>query len=146
MIKNYTSSVSATKSVNHIEDKLVAYGAKNILKLYENKKLAGIAFILILNDKEIPFRIPARIGNVERLLKAQIKRPRSETYKNIAVQAERTAWKLLADWVEIQISLVELQQVKFLEVFLPYVYDHAKQQTFFEKLEENNFKQLLYNE
>ena len=83
MIKNYTSSVSATKSVNHIEDKLVAYGAKNILKLYENKKLAGIAFILILNDKEIPFRIPARIGNVERLLKAQIKRPRSETYKPI---------------------------------------------------------------
>lgn len=144
MVKNYTSSVPATRSVQHIENKLITHGAKNILKLYENKKLTGIAFILDLNGNELPFRLPVRISNVEKMLKTQVRRPRKDTYKNISAQAERTAWKLLADWVDIQISLIELQQVQFLEVFLPYVYDYTKEQTFFEKLEQNNFRQLTF--
>jgi len=147
MIKNYTSTVPASRSVQRIEDKLVAHGAKNILKLYEDKKLIGIAFILTVdNNKEIPYRLPARINNVEKILRSKIKRPRSGTSQNIAAQAQRTAWRLLADWVDIQVSLVELQQVKFIEVFLPYVYDHSKKQTFFEKIEKENFRQLTYIE
>ena len=57
-------------------------------------------------------------------------------------QAERTAWKFLADWVDIQLGLVELGQGEFLEVFLPYVYDPAKQQTFFERIKESGYKML----
>lgn len=144
MVKNYTSQVAASRSVQHIEDRLVSHGAMNILKLYEEKRLVGVAFILCVGGKQIPFRLPARIDNVEKVLRGQVKRPRSGTLSNIRAQAERTAWKLLADWVEIQVSLVELQQVQFMEVFLPYVYDHAKQQTFFEKLEQTGFKQLAY--
>lgn len=145
MVKNYTSSVPAFRSVQHIEDRLVAHGARNILKLYENKRLIGVAFIVDLNGKQMPFRLPARIDKVEQQLKSRIKRPRSGTSGRIVMQAERTAWKLLADWVDIQISLIELQQVQFLEVFLPYVYDHTKEQTFFERLEEGKFRLLTHN-
>jgi hypothetical protein len=144
MVKNYTSTVAASRSVQHIEERLVSHGAMNILKLYENKSLAGVAFILDANGKQLPFKLPARVGNVEKQLRSEIKRPRPGTLHHIKEQAERTAWKLLADWVDIQLSLVELQQVQFLEVFLPYVYDHAKQQTFFEKLEQTGFKQLSF--
>jgi hypothetical protein len=144
MVKNYTSTVVASRSVQHIEERLVEHGAMNILKLYEDKCLVGIAFILDNNGEQLPFRLPARISNVEKQLRSEVKRPRKSTFKNIKEQAERTAWKLLADWVDIQISLVELQQVKFMEVFLPYVYDPVKKQTFFEKLEETGFKQLLF--
>jgi hypothetical protein len=146
MIKNYTSTVAASRSVQHIEDRLVSHGAMNILKLYEEKSLIGIAFILNQNGKQLPFRLPARISNVEKQLRSEIKRPRPGTLQHIKEQAERTAWKLLADWVDIQISLVELQQVQFLEVFLPYVYDYSKQQTFFEKIEQGGFKQLTFRE
>lgn len=144
MVKNYTSSVPASRSVQHIEDVLIRNGATMINKMIENGKLIGIAFVLHINDFDLPFRLPARIGNVEKVLKSQVKRPHSETYKNIAAQAERTAWKLLSDWIDIQCSLVELQQVKITEVFLPYVYDPSSKQTFFEKLEENNFRQLSF--
>jgi hypothetical protein len=37
---------------------------------------------------------------------------------------------------------VELGQGEFLEVFLPYVYDPAKEQTFFERIKENGYKML----
>ena len=146
MIKNYTSTVPANRSVNNIENKLVAFGAMNILKLYTDKKLSGLCFILPVGNKEIPFKLPSRIDRVEITLKNLIKRPRPGTLEKISKQAERTAWKILSDWVDIQISLIELQQVDFLEVFLPYVYDPNKETTFYEKIKANNFKQLSYSE
>lgn len=81
---------------------------------------------------------------VESVLKSQIKRPKPETYARIAKQAERTAWKILSDWVEIQTSLIELQQVDFLEIFISYAYDHLKDETYYDKIKNNGFKQLTF--
>lgn len=142
VVKNYTSQVPVGRAVQHIEDRLVKHGAKNILKLYENQKLTGIAFIVSVNGKDLPFRLPARIDRVEKQLRGLVKRPRSETMSRISDQAQRTAWKLLADWVDIQMSLIELDQVELIEVFMPYIYDHAKGQTFFERIKEDGYKLL----
>jgi hypothetical protein len=35
-------------------------------------------------------------------------------------QAVRTAWRIVKDWVEAQMALVETQMVTTAEVFLPY--------------------------
>jgi hypothetical protein len=72
VLKNYTSTVLASKSVQHIEDCLVRHGAKNILKLYSDEKLTGIAFIIPVNGKDMPFRLPARIDRVEKRLKESV--------------------------------------------------------------------------
>jgi len=142
MIKNYTSQVPATRSVQRIEDLLVKHGAKNILKLYDQQKLTGIAFIISIDGRDIPFRLPARVDRVEQRLRKSIKRPRSGTMNKISDQATRTAWRLLSDWVEVQISLIELDQAELIEVFLPYMYDPSKEQTFFEKIKKDGFKLL----
>lgn len=143
MIKNYTSGVPANKSVMRIEERLVKNGANNILKLYDGfGKLSGLAFVVELNGHKMPFRLPARIDRVERALMATVKRARKSTQDKVREQAERTAWKLLSDWIEVQLSLIELDQAEFLEVFMPYVYDHAKEQTFFEKMKDSGFKLL----
>ena len=142
MIKNYTSQVPASRSVTHIEERLVAHGAKNILKLYESQKLTGVAFIVSVNGNDMPFRLPARVDRVEKTLRAEMRRPRAESLQRVADQAERTAWRLLADWIDVQMSLVELDQVELVEVFMPYIYDHQKQQTFFERMKANGFAML----
>jgi hypothetical protein len=36
------------------------------------------------------------------------------------LQAVRTAWRIVKDWVEAQMALVETQMVTTQEVFLPY--------------------------
>ena len=36
-------------------------------------------------------------------------------------QAERVAWRILKDWVESQMAIVEAGMVKAEEVFLPYM-------------------------
>jgi hypothetical protein len=143
MIKNYTSTVPAERSVMHIEKRLVAHGAKNILKQYgPTGKLSGVCFIIEVNGQDTPFKIPARVEKAEERLRSQIKKPRAGTMKKIADQAERTAWKIVSDWVDIQMSLIDLDQVELIEVFLPYVYDPSKEQTFFERIKEGGYKLL----
>ncbi len=132
----------ANKSVQYIEDRLVKHGAKTVIKMAEAGKLVGIAFVVTVNGRDMPFRLPARIDRVEKQLRGSVRRPRSGTLGRITEQAERTAWRLLADWVDIQMSLVELDQVELVEVFMPYIYDHAKDQTFFEKIKAGGFTML----
>ena len=143
MLKNYTSTISVTRSIQHIEDRLVRYGAQKILKTYDSQKnLEGFCFIISLQGKEIPFKLPARVANVEKVLKGNVKRPKKETFDRIRDQAERTAWKLVSDWVDIQLSLVELGQVELMEVLLPYVYNPVTKETFFEQIKRNGYKLL----
>lgn len=70
-------------------------------------------------------------------------RTRSETMVKIPAQAERTAWKIVLDWIEIQMAMIDLAQIEIMEVFLPYVYDAQKDMTFFEQIKSNHYKALL---
>lgn len=143
MLKNYTSSVPAEHSIAFIEAKLVRHGATNIMKTYADKKLTGIAFILPMkNGRNVPIRLPARVDRVEKILRADVRRPSASTYERIAAQAQRTAWKILADWVDAQTAMISLEQVEPLEIFLAFVFDPAKERTLFESMREGGFKQL----
>ena len=58
-------------------------------------------------------------------------------------QAERSAWKILSDSVDIDLSLVEINQVEFLQKFLAYVMvDGKTKETFYDRLKTNGFKML----
>lgn len=144
MLKNYTSSVAVSRSVQHIEDKLVSCGARNILKDYDEKgRISGILFIIEINGRKTPFKLPAKVENVERNLRSMRKKPpKTSQLQEIRLQAERTAWKIISDWVDIQMSLIELDQAEFMEIFLPYAYDGMSKQTYFQMVKENNFKLL----
>ena len=144
-LKNYTSVVPASHSITYIERKLVQNGAKQILKEYDDAGRAiGITFFISVDGKELPFKLPAKIAECENVLRSNLSsRAKPETRKKIAPQAERTAWKILSDWVEAQMAMIELAQVEMMEVFLPYLYSHQKKQTFFELAKERGFNKLL---
>ncbi len=145
MIKNYTSSVSVARSISYIEQKLTQNGANKILKEYgPTGRIDCICFSIQIEGRDIHFKLPARVDRCEQTLRNNLsKRARPETLKKIPAQAERTAWKILSDWVEIQMAMIELAQVEVLEVFLPYVYDTVKRQTFFEGIKRTKYKALL---
>jgi len=144
-LKNYTSTIPAARSVLYIETKLVANGARKIQKEFSvDGRLTGIAFIIEVAGREIPFKLPARVGECEKVLLSMLApKALEQTRKKVPEQAERTAWKILSDWVEAQMAMIELAQVELMEVFLPYVYDIAREKTFFESLKLNGFKGLL---
>lgn len=62
--------------------------------------------------------------------------------KTIKAHAARTAWKIMQDWVDLQLTLIQLDQLEPMEAFLPYVFNPDTGQTFFEHARERSFKQL----
>lgn len=144
-LKNYTSKVTASRSVEFIIAKLVAHGARKIQQEYSVEgRLTGLAFIMEIGNREVPFKLPARVKECERVLEGmRSARSLHQGKGKIPEQAVRTAWKILSDWVEAQMAMIELAQVEMMEVFLPYVYNPLTDQTYFEGLKAAKYKGLL---
>ena len=142
-LKNYTLEVPAQTSMNRIEKALVAAGATDISKGYKDGICVDIKFRIMHNGLPMFFKLPAQVEACFTILWKDVKRPQPGTQERIKAQAERTAWKIISDWVECQLSMIMLQQAEMLQVFLPYAYDQQKDQIFFEQIKEGNFKALL---
>jgi hypothetical protein len=53
-------------------------------------------------------------------------------------KAEAIAWRICKTWLEAQITLINLEQAKLEEVFLPYLV-LPNEKTLFETMERNQF-------
>jgi len=144
-LKNYTTSIVVEKTVMEIESILSNHGATHIFKMYsEDRTPCALAFKCLVNDNLIAFKLPMEEDKILQVLKRSKQVPRSKC--NIE-QARRTGWRIIKDWVDSQMALIEINVVKFEQVFLPYMYDERLDQTLFQKLEKNNFNlQLEYHE
>ena len=142
-LKNYTSSAPMLNSIAKIEDRLASAGATHISKSYQDGKPTGMIFQIPSNGIPITFKLPAKVEKVyDYMIKQKKYGYKKEVKETTLRQAQMTAWKLLSDWIEVQVSLITLDQVEAAEVFLPYAFDITYQKTFFQLMKENNFKLL----
>ena len=143
--KNYTSSMPIGRIIAKIEKCLVDNGATNILKEYrKDGTLDSLSFHTYLdNGMLVPFKLPANVEEAfNYLLTLRKQKPTPAQRETMWQQAQRTAWKLVCDWVEVQMTMILLGQAKFAQVFLPYVYNPVKQLTLYEIAEKGDFKML----
>lgn len=144
-LKNYTSKVTAGKSIDSIEKMLVKAGATDISKKYSNGACVAITFRMYIKAAHVVFfKLPARVDHCFNVFWSGRVRKLPEYKKGVMEQAERTAWKIVADWVAIQLSMIMLEQAEPLQVFLPYAYDPAKDETLYEKIVNSDMKLLGY--
>jgi hypothetical protein len=115
-IANYSTTVTALKSIGEIQGILVAHGAKHILMDYDQAEPTGIAFITSTPHGDIPFRLPANIDRVQAVLNKQ--RIRSQVSREFAT---RVAWRILKDWTRAQMAILDTEMVSIDQVFLPYM-------------------------
>ena len=132
-ILNYTTKVPAAKTVSQIQEVLGAKGACRVSVDYVNSKASAITFGLKIGVSEVGFKLPCNVSGVAQALKKT--NPRGNAWKDSA-QVERIAWRIVKDWVEAQMALVEANQAEIGEVFLPYAV-HNDGQTFFQHFKSN---------
>lgn len=140
-VKNFTSSMPVINIIARIEELLSKIGATHIEKFYESGVPIGIVFSINHMGKPLSFKIPANIKTAGKLLK-EIPLYRKKGQAFLEAQSARTAWKLVYNWVEIQINMIKLEQAEALQVFMPYIYDKALNKTLYQHLSENNFKMI----
>ena len=122
-LKNYTSSVSVLTSISKIEHRLAQAGATHIAKSYKNEMPDGMIFQIDVNGKLMTFQLPAKAEKVyDYMIKQKKFGYKKDVQETTRRQANMTAWKILSDWVDIQISLIQLEQAEVAEVFFPYLY------------------------
>lgn len=137
-ILNYTTTIDAFKTVSEIEYILMKHKAKSIMKNYDGKSITGLSFLIDTGVQMVPVRLPVKVDDcLQVLIKEKRNSPRSNI-KATREQAERVAWRILKDWVEAQMALLDIEMVKLEEIFMPYI-EMATGRTIFEELQERQF-------
>jgi hypothetical protein len=129
---NYTTQISADKTVTEIQWLLAKAGANRIVNDYDgNGFIVAMAFSLDINGQTIGFRLPTDWRPVQAVLSEQRVSKSLQTQE----QALRVSWRIVKDWIEAQLAIIESQMVTMDQVFLPYamtklgntLYDEMKQ-------------------
>lgn len=137
-ILNYTTTVDAFKTVSEIEYILMKHKAKSIMKNYDGESITGLSFLIDTGVQQIPIRLPVKVDECLKVLKKEKRENPRKQIKDTRDQAERVAWRILKDWVEAQMALLDIEMVKFEEIFLPYI-ETKNGLTIYERLEEKKF-------
>lgn len=154
-IKNYTSDVPAGTTINRIQNLLIEAKVNGITMEYgPNGNILALLFHVDL-DRRYSIRLTANVDQVQETFWKEYvgsdrlssdgqtvfwngrKRRNKSSFRE---QAERTAWKLQQDWVQVQLSLLLLQKVDFLQVFMAYLWDGK--QTYYQAVKDSGFLAL----
>ena len=155
-IKNYTSDVASHVTINRIQQLLISAKVNGITMEYgPNGEIIALLFHVEL-DQKYSIRLTANVDGVQDTLWKDYVgsdklssdgqslycnwRRKKKKRADFRQQAEKTAWKLQQDWVQVQLSLLLLQKVDFLQVFMAYLWDGK--QTFYNRLKDGGMLAL----
>jgi hypothetical protein len=140
LINNYSTDIPVDRTISEIQQLLVQNGARGIALEYNESGTIKVTFCkIILNNKELPFRLPAKAERVYQALWGEKQEWEHTRYgAGWRQQAEHIAWRICKTWLEAHITLINLGQAKMEEVFLPY-FIMPGNKTLFETMEHNKF-------
>jgi hypothetical protein len=130
---NYSTKVDIYATLGAIQGQLVKHGAKKIMQDYDDQgRIVSISFLIDTPAGVRGIRLPANVDAVQEVLARQ-------KVKCDREQAERVAWRIVKDWVEAQMAILESEMVQVDEIFLPYMVND-KGQTFFAAYRKNQLR------
>jgi hypothetical protein len=115
----YTTVVPVSRTVAEITTMLGEHGADAIGITYADKRPTGINFLLPTPTGQSAFALPVNAAGTLRLLRSTKEssvRPKHRTPE----QAERVAWRVVRQWLEAQLALVDAQIASLDQIMLPY--------------------------
>ena len=131
------------KTVGQIQGILAQAGAAAIMVEYDAEKiLTSVSFQIDYEGSRVSFRLPARLDPVYVILQNDPSIPRRLRSRE---QAARVAWRIIKNWVEAQLAIIEAEQVEMVEAFLPFAQNPKTGETVFRQLANNNFALLTHD-
>ncbi len=117
-LKNYTTKVPVSRTVQEIQEMLQKGGATGVIMEYEKGtgRITGIAFKMEFNGNTMVFSLPIRWRQAKEVMSRE-GNPRAwdDEY------CYRVAWRIVRNWLEQQMALIEIEMVEMREIFLPYM-------------------------
>ena len=128
-LKNYTTDIPVYKTVSEIHEMLARHGARKVMFDYTaDGRINAICFTIIgpYGHGEQAVKLPANADKVLAVLKNQKNDTKNRNRDRITAtseQAEMVAWRIVKDWLDAQLAILETEMVDIQQVFLPYFID-----------------------
>ena len=136
---DYTSKVPVSRTVAQVQAILVEHGARAVMMEYDGHgRITALAFKVKRPNGELPIRLPIDTAATLRVLQRQADNREIPARYAKEEHAYRVAWRIIKDWVEAQMSLLETEMVRMEEIFLPYVITQSGQ-TIYQVMAEKHF-------
>lgn len=120
---NYTTKIPADRSIGEISKMLAKAGASAVMHEYDdNGDIKSLSFKMKMDAQEIGFRLPANWTGIEAIMTEE-RRKRNSTLRPWMMEKDHfinVAWRVIKDWIEAQLALIEANQATTAQVFLPY--------------------------
>ena len=117
-ILNYTTKIPPEQTIGEIQKLLTKHGVAAMMTEYDGPHVGAVSFKMMIDGQPMAFKLPCNWRAVIEIFKKQ--RIRARITPEVEQQAIRTAWRIIKDWVEAQLALVEVNMVTVPQIFLPY--------------------------
>lgn len=148
-ILNYTTKIDAWQTISEIQQMLSKHGATYFSIKNEGSRPVAISFAIDFNGQPLNFLFPCKHDGVWKLMKnlapKELNALKSKRLKPDEQQGFNVGWRIIKDWIEAQLALVEVEMVKVEEVFLPYLVVNEMGETLSNKMLQGNGRKLLSN-
>jgi hypothetical protein len=117
---NYTTTIDPHRTVGEIQKLLAGKGARGILTEYADGEPVAVAFQIEHSGQVLRYRLPCRAAAVHNILLHEYRAGKVQKRFAEKSHAQRVAWRIVKDWIEAQLALVESGMTDMAEVFMPY--------------------------
>jgi hypothetical protein len=134
-LMNYTTEVSADRSIAAIKKLLVEYGASTMMEEYLSD---GRIYSIVFKISTRSYKLPVNFDGVKKVMYSGKQGRGVNSDSKREQQAYRVAWRILHDWVHSQLSLIASGQAAADQVLLPYMFDGKR--TLYEAYKQGGLK------
>jgi hypothetical protein len=118
---NYTTVIDPMKSATECIGMLAIHGATAIGLTSDGGVPTGLSFQILTPWGKRQFTMPVNVKGVEQALGRAHREGRIPLRFTGREQAQRVAWRVLKDWLEVELALIDAGVADMVQVMLPYV-------------------------
>ena len=137
-ILNYTTTVDAHRTAAEVTRLLARHGASAVVIRYAGGDPAGVSFVLPTPHGDRHFVMPVDVDGVHAALLAQRVPPRYTT----EAHARRVAWRIVKDFIESALAMIEARQATMVQIMLPYLVVDLGGTTLYDPYRDNEARAL----
>jgi|SRR5579863_1005408 len=115
---NYTTKVSVDRSVAEIMKMLAKFRAQAVMVEHdETGTIVAMSFKILVDGNPVGYKLPVQWREVLHIINEDRRVPNAKKNNE---HAKCVAWRIMKDWVEAQLAILETNMVTVDQVFLPY--------------------------
>lgn len=141
-ILNYTTKIDAWKTVNEIQQIMSKHKVSHFSIKNEGSRPVALSFTIDYQGTPMNFLLPCNHGGVWNVIKNN--KDIKLAFRN-EEQAFKVSWRIVKDWVEAQLAIVEAELASIQEVFMPYLVVNSAGETLSQKMLSGDGMKLLNN-